>query len=110
MVNFRINKKLDLKKFLRKDTSSEKDNIPLKIKLKEPAQGLKGSNNYIRTFGNLLLIAGGVFMALFIFSRVEKGDSSSVEVVYLENFQRDILEDIKNLKNSIDINSSRVLV
>ena len=109
MVNFKFNKRLDLKKLLKKDNPIlDSENIPLNVKVKSSTEP-KSSNYWIKFTGNLILIAVGGFLALFIFSRVEKSDDESIEVVYLENFQRDIQEDIKNLKKSIDINSSRIL-
>ena len=108
MVNFRIKNRLDFKKLLKKDANGHTE-VPLNVKLPEEKQsnGLRRSGLKAMVYG-LIVVLGG-FCALFLFSEYDSRDVNSVELIYLDNFSRDVNEDIKNLKNSIDINSSRIL-
>ena len=108
MVNFRLRNRLDFKKLLKKDENGHTE-VPLSVKLPEAK-----NDNKLRRYGlkaiayGLIVVLGG-FAALFLFSKYDTRDVNSVELIYLDNFSRDVNEDIKNLKNSIDINSSRIL-
>ena len=117
MVNFRITKRLDFKNFRKnaatkigKSNGNGKEQIPLSVQLPESTKSPQPKRPaWLRTLGNLLLIAVGVFLALIAGQWWSHRGASTEALVYIENFQRDIQEDIKRLKNSIDINSSRIL-
>lgn len=112
MVNFKLSKRLDFKKFKKKETAAEQNgvsDIPLNVSLPEKKAVEKGGNAWLKNLGNLLLVAAGVFIALYAYNSLGTREAAEQEVVYLRNFQRDVEDDVKRLKNSIDINSSRIL-
>ena len=117
MVNFRITKRLDFKNF-RKNSAAKigqsngngQEQIPLSVQLPDSSPNPKPNrSSWLRNLGNLMLIATGVFLALVASQWWMQKGTATEAVVYIENFQRDIQEDITRLKNSIDINSSRIL-
>ena len=108
MVNFRIKNRLDFKKLLKKEANGHVE-VPLKVNPPAEKQEKSLKRRGIKALAYAVLIISGVFIGLLLFSQYDTRESNSVEKIYLENFSRDLNEDIKNLKSSIDINSSRIL-
>ncbi len=75
----------------------------------ESATGKHSLNIPLLFIVGLLLLIVGTFAALYFYSSWEKREVPSIEKIYLRNFLRDVNEDIANLKDSRDINSSRMI-
>ena len=106
MVDFRTKNKLGLKLGGRKANGHSEGEIPLNLDSdkKDRKRGLLGI--YLES---IVILAVGVVIGLWAYNFFTGDDTDSVEKIYLENFQRDLGEDIKDLRNSIALNSSRIL-
>ena len=109
MVNFRLKNRLDFKKLLKKEANGHTTEMPLNVNVPQEKEQNELLRIGMKAVGYIVLIIGGVFLALLLFTTWNERDLTAIEQVYVQNFARDVDEDIKNLKNSIDINSSRIL-
>lgn len=107
MVDFRTKNKFVLKKLVsRKANGHSEEEILLNADANEKPKSKSALRSWIEF---ILMISISIVIGLTAYSYFNGSDLSSVEQVYLENFQRDISEDIKELRNSIALNSSRIL-
>ncbi len=108
MVDFRTKNKLGLRKLIKRETNGDSDEIPLNVEIDED-EILRRKPRWRRWVESILLLVAGIFLGLSAYNYWSDRGLNSVEQIYLENFQRDINQDVKELRNSIDLNSSRIL-
>ena len=106
MVDFRTKNKLGFRKLVKREANGHSDeDITLSVDVED-----KPRRGFLRSWlESILLLTLGVFGGLFAYNYFTGPDAESLEQVYLENFRRDLNEDIKDLRNSIALNSSRIL-
>lgn len=108
MVDFRTKSKFVLKNLVGRKENGQTDDENISLNVDVEGKSRQRSRWSI-WFEIISLLAISIPLGLFIYATLNSNDLESVEQVYLENFQRDLDEDIKELRNSIALNSSRIL-